>query len=127
MDNTEHKLSHSTVTLREDGIVILKCGKDTYYEIEQLKELNELYNKLFGGKRRPILHIVGQYTSISSEARSWGASEEATKHSLAEAYVLTSLPQRLIANFYLKFDKPVVPTKFFNAIPEAEAWLKTFL
>ena len=125
--NSVVKLSHSTVVYREDGIMELECGADTYYEMTHLKELLEVYKKLFGEKKVPMLHVVGPYTSIAPEARSWGASKEATQFSLAEAFVLKSLAQKLLANFYVKFDKPEVPTKFFTTIPEAEQWLKSFL
>jgi len=41
----------------------------------------------------------------------------------AEAFVVNSLPTRLIANFYMKFNKPPNPTKIFNTVEKAEEWL----
>lgn len=43
---------------------------------------------------------------------------------LAEAFVVKSLPNRLIASFYMRFDKPPNPTKIFNSISDAEQWLR---
>lgn len=125
--NTVKELGHSKVIYRNDGILELQCGADTYYEMGHLMELLAVYKEFTGGKKVPMLHVVGPYTSIAPDARSWGASKEATRFAVAEAYVLKSLAQKLLANFYIKFDKPEVPTKFFKTIPEAEEWLKTFL
>ncbi|MGE0560760.1 MAG: hypothetical protein AB7O47_03005 [Flavobacteriales bacterium] len=65
--------------------------------------------------------------NVTKEAREFSASVDGLKYSSAEAYVFNSLPHRIIGNFYLKFNKPSVPTKFFNTKEEAEVWLKTFL
>ena len=44
---------------------------------------------------------------------------------LADSFVIHSLAQKILANFYLKISKPVLPTKVFNKPDEAEAWLQT--
>ena len=47
-----------------------------------------------------------------------------TLFTLADSFVLHSMPQKLLANFYLKINKPVLPTKFFTKITEADKWLR---
>ena len=37
--------------------------------------------------------------------------------------VTKSLPQKLIANFIIRFQKPLVPTRTFSKLEEAEKWL----
>ena len=118
--------SHSRVTKRKDGIVEVLLGDDVCYEICDLKEINKASGELCSYKKHPFLFLAGQFTSISNEARTWGATEEATQLSKAEAYVLKSLAQKIIANFYLSFNKPPVPTKFFSSKMEAEKWLTGF-
>jgi hypothetical protein len=87
----------------------------------------EAYKANLGDIKAPILHIIGKYMNATKEAREFGASAEGLKNSIAEAYVFDSLPHRIIANFYIKFNKPTVPTKFFKTKIEAEVWLKAFL
>jgi hypothetical protein len=37
------------------------------------------------------------------------------------------MAQKILANFYIKINKPERPTKFFNNKDEAINWLKPFL
>ena len=39
---------------------------------------------------------------------------------------IKSLAHKILASFYLKINKPVVPTCFFNNKIDAEKWLKSF-
>jgi hypothetical protein len=45
----------------------------------------------------------------------------------ADAFVIYSLPQKLVGNFYLKVNKPPVPTRFFKTPEEAIRWLRKFV
>ena len=47
--------------------------------------------------------------------------------SCADAYVLKSLAQKIIANFYIRLNKPKIPTNFFTDEDSAIEWLTTFL
>lgn len=128
VDHLKHIiLNHSTVLLREDGIIEVKFKDDILLNIEDCKELVSHYGHFSPQKKRPILHLIGKYMNVTKEAREFSASEEGLKYSLAEAFVFNSLPHRIIANFYLNVNKPAAPTKFFKTKQEAEVWLKTFL
>jgi len=120
-------LTHSKVLFREDGIVEVVFGDYELITEENCKELCKVYRQEFHNKKSPILHVLGKYMNVTKEAREFGASPEGLEFSLAEAFVFTSLPHRIIANFYLNINKPNVPTKFFKTKTEAEVWLKTFL
>jgi hypothetical protein len=37
------------------------------------------------------------------------------------------MAQRILANFYIKINKPERPTKFFNDKDEAVNWIKQYL
>ena len=128
VENLNHiRLSHSSVFLREDGIIEVKFKDDVLLSLEDCKELLFHYRKLTAGKKVPILHLIGKYMNVTKEAREYSASEEGLKYSAAEAFVFDSLPHRIIANFYLNVNKPLAPTKFFKTKKEAEIWLKKFL
>lgn len=128
VDNINHIiLYHSTVFLREDGIIEVKFKDDVLLTLEDCKELLFHYGKLTAGKKVPVLHLIGKYMNVTKEAREFSASEEGLKYSSVEAYVFDSLPHRIIANFYLNVNKPLAPTKFFKTKKEAEVWLKKFL
>lgn len=128
VDNINHiKLYHSTVFLREDGIIEVRFIDDVLLTLEDCEELLLYYGKLTAGKKVPVLHLIGKYMNVTKEAREFSASEEGLKYSSAEAFVFDSLPHRIIANFYLNVNKPPVPTKFFKTKKEAEVWLKKII
>lgn len=68
-----------------------------------------------------LLSIAGIGTSITKEAREF--SEKLNLPVKREALVITSLAQRLIANFYLKIISKVRKTAVFENKKEAIEWL----
>jgi hypothetical protein len=64
---------------------------------------------------------------ITKEARDHSAELEKTYPGIASAVIADNLAYKIIANFYLKVNKPKTPYKVFNDFASAEIWLKTFL
>lgn len=121
------ELFHSTILLREDGIVELHTKDDHVYCVEDVLENVRAFGELTLYQKAPVLIIGGSFTSLDKETRNFMASEESLKYSIAEAFYLTSLSQKILINFYIKFDKPLVPTKVFTSKEKANEWLKGFL
>ncbi len=120
------ELTHSTVTLRKDGVLQIDVNDNVDVGIDECVELTNAYQILIGDSKVPLLHIVGNYVTMDKDAREYSASEIGLKFSIAEAFVINSLPQKMLANFYMRVNKPAVPTKFFDSIEKAEEWLKNF-
>jgi hypothetical protein len=121
------ELKHSEFFLREDGIVEVLFKESSRIGIDECLELINSYKLILKFKKYPLLHIVENYVTFEKSAREFSASAEGLQFSLAEAYVITSLAHKLVANFYLKVNKPPVPTKFFRNRREAEKWLQGYL
>jgi hypothetical protein len=68
--------------------------------------------------------VAGPLSGPDLEAMNYIASEGSSPYAIAEAYVIASLSQKILAKFYLNFNKPARPTRMFGAIPEAVTWLK---
>ncbi len=117
------ELSHSTLYLREDGILQLNSTNHVY-TVADMKEINEAKYKLLEGKNAPLLVIASAYASVENDAREFMASDENQQQSSMEAFVICSLAQKILANFYLAVNKPKVPTRFFSDIISAEKWLQ---
>ena len=120
-------LTHSTIVLREDGMLELYTHDNHIYEIEHVKENVEVFGKLTNKKGAPVIIIGGSQTSTSSEARKYMASAESLKYSWCEAFVLASLAQKILISIYIRIDKPLVPTKVFRDKDEAAYWCLQFL
>jgi len=67
--------------------------------------------------------LVGEHTIADIEAVKLSCSEKGSIYKLVDAFVISSLPQKLIANFYIRVIKPVTPTRFFTKLEDAEKWL----
>ncbi len=109
------------------GIIKIVYQDDHEFNIIDAKESLMDIEQMTKGKTLPILKIPGKYSSIDNEARKFISSPEGMKHSSTEAFVTTFLPHRIIGNFYMKINKPVKPTAFFETEKQAVDWLKQFV
>ena len=117
-------LGHSVVHMRNDGIVQVNFGDNVELDVKETKDILGALETINNGKKSLVVNVAGKNTTATREARSYSASEEAAKHTAADAFVVNNLPQKLLGNFYLNFNKPYVKTKIFNKLEEALAWLK---
>lgn len=62
------------------------------------------------------------YADVEPEIRSWAADKDGNNYTLTDAIVIGSLSQKIITDFYLKFDRPVRPTKVFYSLDKAVEW-----
>jgi hypothetical protein len=124
---TSVELAATIVSLRSDGIIHLGIKDDVEVNVEDIREMNKAVEKIGGGRKFANLVTVGKYTTVSKEARDFAATDEANQYTLADAYVLHSFHQKIIANFFIKFNKPKLPVKFFDSEEEALEWLRQFV
>jgi len=94
---------------------------------EEMVQMQEAKVRITNNTKYVNLIIMQKYSSADHEARDYVGTEEAMALRIADAFVITSLPQRIVGNFYLNFNKPKVPTRFFTSEEEAEKWLRQFI
>lgn len=83
--------------------------------------------EMVGNRRVAVMADSREYTHFSEEVREFYAGREAAERIVAMAIIISSLPTRLIGNFFIRFNKPLFPTRLFNSEQEATQWLKTFV
>lgn len=69
--------------------------------------------------------ITEEDVLILPSAREWMSDPSRVSRSSADAFVVDSLPKRLIINFYIKYNKPTVPSRTFTSEEKALAWLRS--
>lgn len=111
------------VYLREDNILQINIKKDEEFVLSDTLEVINAAKEIGGGKKFKNLIIVGHNTLADNEARKLSTSHEGSLYKLADAFVISSMAQAIVANFYMKINKPVVPTKFFKTEKDALSWL----
>ena len=100
--------------------------KDIEYGQDEAEEIIKNILQITQHKKYAILVVSGAYSNVTIESMKILSSPIAMSYAIAKAYVINSLSQKLMANFYLKFLKPDKPVRFFKNINDAEIWLKTF-
>jgi hypothetical protein len=120
----EHHYKFASIRLRNDGITQIDTDDDAMFTLEETKEVHSKVTELNGEQPILILHVLGKHTSADDDSRKFLASKAGNQQRKAFAFVLQSLSQRIIANFYIKMNRPEKPTHFFNSQQEAEKWLR---
>lgn len=121
------KNKFSTVSLRSDGIIEVYLVPEKDFTIENAREISAAIFQLGNGKKFPLMIVAGEYTAPTPETRNFVADERSNKYILAEAYVIKTLSQKIIGNFYLEYNKPARPTKLFDSKEKAASWLKQYI
>ena len=111
----------SVLRILEHNILHILYADNIVLEIKDINELYTSYNALPDPRPLKVLSEMGDFISITTEARNYGAeiSPDLTKL----AYVVKGLSQRLLLKFYIKMMKRKKPTKVFNNFDAAYAWL----
>jgi hypothetical protein len=113
--------------LRADGIMYIRISSEKEETVELVKKMVEKMGEMVNYKQVPILARHEEFALPGKANRDYWATKEACPYSKADAFMISSLAMQLIANFYLKINRPERPTRMFTSEKEAIKWLKTFL
>lgn len=122
----EIKIAEATLRLRTDGIVHVIFHSHVTLDVPLQLKMLELYHQLTQGKKMPFLFSAMEGVVVTKEARDNAITLEEESPVSAVAVIADNLAYRIIANFYLKVNKPKNPYKVFKKIDEAVKWLEQF-
>ena len=112
-----------TMAIIDDCYYKFEVLDNVEISIDHIKEIVAAQKSL-GGRRLPMLVLFSKYTTTNADALKYISDNANFPYSAGGAYVISSLSQRLMANFYLKLHKPMRPTRFFNTKEDALKWVK---
>jgi hypothetical protein len=121
----ELDLSHTKIELCDDRVIHFFYGDKVQYTMKEAKELEQAVIKMTNGVVHKSLRVAGNESTIDYETMKYLSRGRGTLFTLADSFVIRSTAQKILANFYVKINKPVLPTKFFNEISQASAWLRS--
>jgi hypothetical protein len=78
-------------------------------------------------RRRPVLVDLRRLKTMDRGARTYYAGADTARVQLAAALLLGSPLTRVIGNFFMGLNKPLIPTRLFTSEPLAMAWLRSFV
>lgn len=109
----------------EDEILFVKMKPNIYIGEHELTELFNLSNELTDFKKRFVIIDTRENFNSASEVRTLYSDDNFIKYRFADAFIVNSLPMRLLVNFYISFDKPKIPSKMFNNEESALHWVNS--
>lgn len=115
------------ISINEEGIgsMHFKDGvhQDVPEQMENLKCLIEITKNI----PTPFVITAGENTTLTKEARNNALAIENQSPISATAVVVQNFAYRIIAEFYLKVQKPKKPFAVFTEKEKAYEWCKQFL
>jgi hypothetical protein len=107
----------------EDSILTIKLTDGLVVDTPIMKQL--LLEAVNFTKNQKYFAIIDLTNNIEStfESRNFYAENELNKFRLADAFIINSLYLQSLTNFYLKFKKPIIPSKMFNDLESAKKWI----
>ena len=127
--NTIDKIKTTTgsISIQEEGIMRYQIDQTDEITLQNVKEYLEAVRNLGGGKSFCNLIVMQEFIQVGDDARSYAAGEESNMYTIADAFVINSIALKIVGNFYIRYNKPVRPTRIFNNEEDALIWLRTFL
>ncbi|CAN5154250.1 hypothetical protein BH09BAC5_BH09BAC5_28610 [soil metagenome] len=120
------KQSIFTTVFDKRGFISTKVAAGAEIQLEDAKENTLNVIKISGGANYPVLVDLKEIKSISKEARDHFSMRGRKPNVTAIAMLVGSPLSKIIGNFFLGLNKPIVPTKMFNTDMDAIKWMKKF-
>jgi hypothetical protein len=120
------KTYNSEIQLDERGFLRIAFNDtDDEIEFDEIKQQIDACYIISDGKPIPVLiDVRNGKKNLSPEARNYAGKQNPHRHlKLAEALLINSLAQRIMANFFIKFNKHHHPSKVFTREEAAVKWL----
>lgn len=115
------------IGVRDDGIIHVFYKEHAELDVKLQLEMLDVYIELCENKPYPFIFEAEEYITVTKEARDNALSLEDKSPLAVSAILVKNLAHKLIADFYLKFNKPRRPYKVFKNFEEGVDWLlKTF-
>lgn len=98
----------------------------SFFDVEQAKENKLAALSIADGKKFALLFTADGDISVTPQARHLQASAEFCEGLSAMGLMSNSPAMKIVANFYMRINRPHVPTRFFTRMDTAEQWLSSF-
>lgn len=111
--------------LKSNDIVYVLFKDNCTLDVPLQLRLLDYYRDITEGKLMHFLFFAAENVSITKEARDNAILIEDQSMVGASAIIVNNLAYKIIANFYMKVNKPKRPLKAFGNEEDAIKWLET--
>lgn len=114
------------IYLDENGILHLVMNVRVVVDLEDAID-NYLVIKHIT-KNKPCVRLIDirKVFKIDKKAKVFIDKKQTQANTIARAILMTNGLRKSTANFFVKFNSNLIPTKFFTNYDEAVEWLKTY-
>lgn len=121
------ELKKTVFTFLGDGLIHVRFRDGEVIGIEDYQEGILLLESREQGKRYAFIYDAGMDTLITDELREMITGPGSNRYTLAEAIIVDSLAQRILGNFYMRFNSKHRATRMFSNAQAAETWLRKMM
>ena len=112
----------------EKNILFYRVKQGIVVDVHEMNEMLKYVEEFMGDVKHYALIDFGANLMSTTEARKiYADSRYIQTYRMADAFLVKSLAVRIVANFFIRVNKPKVPTKLFTEENYAQAWLVQFL
>ena len=131
-EKTYHKIDSILVSESENDSIIYRLYENNIFHVivkegekVTMEMVNEGYAFLenYGSGRFYNIYEFKSFADVDPDVREWSSSEIDVKYTVVDAIVINSIGQKILADFYLKINRPKQPTKIFTSIDKAIEWV----
>lgn len=112
------------VSLLEGNIIRIVPSENVDYSIALMEKLQVAKKELIGDQKYAVLMVAPRMGDMDKEAKEFAAGEFTNRNVVAKAIVLKNMGTRLLVQFFIKLNKPIVEHAIFENEHEALVWLK---
>lgn len=106
---------------------IMNIYLKTSFDLLTMEDLEGIYAWVYSlGENKYLNLFEGQFNIADAEVRAFISSPDQNKYTIADAVYIKNLSDKIMGDFYLNQNKPVMPTKLFGDRDEAINWLLSF-
>lgn len=109
----------------EDDILLVKMKEGINLDQAEMEQLlKQAVEFTSPNKYFAVIDTTALYDS-TPESRSFYAESDYSNYRYADAFIVNSLPMRLLVNFFITFNKPKIPSKMFNNEESSLNWIQS--
>lgn len=97
---------------------------DELLEEKEAVQVYETIKEFGGGNRMKVIVETSNEGTVDKGFRKFISSKKAMSQLDKGAVVVHSVAQRLVANFFINFNKPSRPVRLFDNVNDAINWLE---
>lgn len=118
----EKDIGSSIFRLYENKIYHVIVKKNEKVTMEFVQKGYDFLDEHGGG---PFYNIYEfhSFSDVDPEVREWAASPTNNSYTRIDAIVISNFPQKILADFYIRINKPVKPTRIFYSLEKAFDWV----